>query len=198
MRITTDIDVSRLNSAIRLADKKMSVRPLELVKAAGLFFTQSFAKAMRKSKKNRKTYRFEDTSRRFRKGFRQSYVIYRRGESHPSKFYARRSSDLREFRTITFQGLGKQVIVQAGRMAGLNIPQPTGIGTGARNAAARFAVGQMNIDENRPWVQFQYSARDVVGYPGQRAAKRAIHLASRRVLGFANRVMKEQVEAFKK
>ena len=196
MKITTDIDVSRLNNAIRIADEKMAVRPSELVKAAGLFFTQSFAKAMRKSKKNRKTYRFEDTSRRFKTGFRTSYVIYRRGK--PSKFYSRRSSELREFRTITFQGLGKQVIVEAGRKAGLKVGQPSGIGHAARNRAAQYAGGKIKLDSRKPFIEFSYRARDVAGYPGQKAVRVAIHKASRRILGFANRVAREQVEAFRK
>ncbi len=198
MQIKTEINTSRLNNAIRLADEKMSVRPLELVKAAGLFFTQSFAKAMKASKKNRKTYRFEDTSWSYPTGFRTSYAIYRRGAKGPAKFYARRSSDLRQFRTITFKGLGKQTIIEAGRMAGINVSLPTAIGQDAGTHAKQYAGGRINIDPVRPWIQFTYSARDVVGYPGQKAARTAIHLASRRVLGFAARVLREQDEAFKK
>ena len=194
MRIKANIDTSRLNNAIALADQKMAVRPMELVEAAGLFFTQSFAKAMPKSRKKRRTYTFEDTSRRFRAGFRTSHVIYRRGGG---KFYARRKNDLREFRTIEYQGLGRQSIIEAARMAGLAPARPKGVGSGATQAAAQYSVGSFTRDTRRPVVQFSYSARDVAGYPGRGATRRAMHLASKRVLGYANRIAREQRQAFK-
>ena len=188
MQISATMDVTRLNNAIDIAHNKASIGFLQLTEAAGLFFSQSFAKALRKSRVNRPIFSI-DRPRNKRGGqVRTTHIlsVVRKG-----RFFRRSKQDLQAYKKIEYQGMARALAIRAAVDAGFSLSSSERMGDAAKRDAGKYASGLFVRNENKPHVTFVYQSDDIAGWMGDRAAKKAIRMTSRRILGWAGRVQKE-------
>ncbi len=188
MQIKVEMDVSRLNNAIRIAEQRAGISVNDLVRATGLFFSQSFVKALNKSKANRKTFSFEEPLSHNSGRTRTTYVI---GTRKHGRFYRRTKRDLGEYRAIEHQGMAKDIAAAAARHAGLEVPITERMGQRTARVAPRYASGTFRQSDRKPSITFVYQSDDIAGFMGRQASRRAIHKTSRRILGWAGRIQRE-------
>jgi len=188
MQIKAEMDVSRLNRAIHIAEEKAGINVNELTEATGLFFSQSFMKALRKSRRTRQVFTYDAPVNERTSKTRTTHIIATRAHG---RFFRRKKRDLRPYKQIEHQGMARSITLSAARDAGLQISARERMGDRAMREAPRYGTGNMRRDDRKPLITFVYQSDDIAGWMGQQAARKAIRMTSRRIIGWAGRIQRE-------